>query len=237
MELPKKINPCPIVDSILEFRFTTSLPHDAIFGIVYSAFKSDYPKHESLPILQLPEPVRKSDPNLKFKPYYKLFNDNFVIQIGADVLTISSFPKYLGWHSFQTEINNFYNTIKALSIIDNISRIALRVINFFPKVDIFQHTKIAIAVSENQIISQKTLLNTEFEYDNSIKSMLNISNNAQINQQHGSIIDIDTSCEYNKDLNASSIMDEIELIHMKEKTLFFSLLKDEFLKQYNPEYK
>jgi uncharacterized protein (TIGR04255 family) len=75
MEIPIKISPSPIVDSILELRFTTSLHHDAIFGIVYSAFKADYQKHESLPILQLPEPVRKTDPNLKFKPYYRLLNE------------------------------------------------------------------------------------------------------------------------------------------------------------------
>jgi uncharacterized protein (TIGR04255 family) len=236
MEIPIKISPCPIVDSILELRFTTSLPHDAIFGIVYSAFKADYQKHESLPILQLPEPVRKTDPNLKFKPYYRLLNEKFVIQIGADVLTISSFPQYVGWTSFQTEISNFYNTVKALSIIDNVSRIGLRVINFFPKIDIFQNAKISISVSESPITSQKTLLNTEFEYEHSIKSTLNISNNAQINLQYGSIIDIDTFCEYNKEFDVSHIMKEVDVIHNKEKALFFSLLKNEFLKQLNPEY-
>lgn len=236
MELPKKINPCPIVDSILELRFSTSLPHDAIFGIVYSAFKNEYKKNESLPILQLPEPVRKNDPNLKFKPYYRLLNDKFVIQIGADVLTISSFPQYVGWTSFQTEINSFYNTIKALSIIDNVSRIGLRVINFFPKTDIFQNAKISVSVSENPITSQKTLLNTEFEYEHGIKSTLNISNNAQINLQHGSVIDIDTFCDYNKEFDVASVMKEVDIIHIKEKTLFFSLLKSEFLKQFNPEY-
>lgn len=236
MTLPKKINPCPIVDSILELRFATSFPHDAIFGIVYNAFKSDYPKYESLPILQLPEPVRKTDPNLKFKPYYRLSNDKFVIQIGADVATISSFPEYAGWDTFKVEITNYFNTIKALSIIDNVSRIALRVINFFPNVDIFQQAKIALTISEEPIVSQKTLLTTGFVYDNGINSTLNISNDAMINLAQGSIIDIDTFREYNKVFDVSSIISEIETIHDKEKALFFSLLKDDFLKKFNPEY-
>jgi uncharacterized protein (TIGR04255 family) len=112
----------------------------------------------------------------------------------------------------------------------------LRVINFFPKIDIFQNAKISISVSESPITSQKTLLNTEFEYEHSIKSTLNISNNAQINLQYGSIIDIDTFCEYNKEFDVSHIMKEVDVIHNKEKALFFSLLKNEFLKQLNPEY-
>ncbi len=236
MTLPKKISPCPIVDFVLELRYTTSFPHDAIFGIVYNAFKSDYPKYESLPILQLPEPVRKSDPNLKFKPYYRLSNDKFVIQIGADVAIISSFPEYAGWDVFKVEIINFFNTIKDLSIIDNVSRVALRVINFFPNIDIFQQAKISLTISEEPIISQKTLLTTEFIYDNSINSTLNISNDAMINSVQGSIIDIDTFREYNKSFDVYSIISDIEAIHDKEKALFFSLLKDEFLKNYNPEY-
>jgi uncharacterized protein (TIGR04255 family) len=236
MTLPKKISPCPIVDSILELRFATSFPHDAIFGIVYNAFKSDYPRYESLPILQLPEPVRKADPNLKFKPYYRLSNDKFVIQIGADVATISSFPEYVGWDIFKTEITSFFNTIKALAIIDDVSRIALRVINFFPDVDIFQQAKIALIISEEPIVSQKTLLNTGFVYDHGINSTLNISNDAMINLTQGSIIDIDTFREYNKVFDVYSIISEIEMIHDKEKALFFSLLKDDFLKKFNPEY-
>ena len=65
--------------------------------------------------MQLPEPVRRKDPNLKFKPYYKISNDNYAIQIGADVLTISSFPKYTGWTEFQQEINYFLLKINELS--------------------------------------------------------------------------------------------------------------------------
>ncbi len=236
MKLPKKITPCPIVDSILELRFATGFPHDAVFGIVYNAFKSEYPKYESLPILQLPEPVRKADPNLRFKPYYRLSNDKFVIQIGADVATISSFPEYSGWDVFKQEICSFFKTIKTLSIIDDVSRIGLRVINFFPEADIFQEAKISFAISDEPVVSQKTLFTTEFSFENNIKSTLNISNDAMINSIQGSIIDIDTFCEYNKEFNVSDILTEIELIHNKEKDLFFLLLKDAFLKKFNPEY-
>jgi uncharacterized protein (TIGR04255 family) len=35
--MPIKITPCPIVEAIIEIRFTTMLPSEAIFGIIYNA--------------------------------------------------------------------------------------------------------------------------------------------------------------------------------------------------------
>jgi len=58
MKIPKKIDPCPIVEAIVEIRFDSNLPGDAIFGVIYNQFKEDYPKFTKLPILQLPEAIR-----------------------------------------------------------------------------------------------------------------------------------------------------------------------------------
>ena len=50
-EIPSKIDPCPIKEVAFEIRFTSSIPEDAIFGIVFDQFKEDYEnKAEALPI-------------------------------------------------------------------------------------------------------------------------------------------------------------------------------------------
>lgn len=236
MKLPKKINPCPIIDSLLEFRFNTKYPADAVFGIVYESLKSKYPNFESLPILQLPEPVRRMDPNLRFKPYYKISNEDYVVQIGADILTISSFPKYLGWEAFQSEIREYINTIKDLSIVDMVLRVGLHVINFFPEIDIFTNAKIQISLSDKILDLKNALFRTEFSHDDNIKSTLHISNNALISSTTGSIIDIDSNFDYNQNLNDDVLLEKISKTHSSEKELFFSLIKDEFLQTLNPEY-
>jgi uncharacterized protein (TIGR04255 family) len=69
IQLPKKISPCPITEAIVELRFESDIPNDAVFGIVYQDFKTDYPVLEDLPILQLPESIRKQDKALHYKPY------------------------------------------------------------------------------------------------------------------------------------------------------------------------
>ena len=84
MKLPKKITPCPIVEAIVEVRFESDIPEDAIFGVIYSKFKEEYSDLEKTALLQLPEQIRSKDPSLKFKPYYKLRNENFILQIGPD---------------------------------------------------------------------------------------------------------------------------------------------------------
>ena len=100
VNLPKKIAPCPIVEAILEIRFNSSLPEDAIFGVLYNQFKDEYPKFEQLPILQLPAAVRSQDPNLRYSQHYKTMQDHFVLQVGPRSFSISNVETYVGWETF-----------------------------------------------------------------------------------------------------------------------------------------
>jgi len=99
--------------------------------MIYNVLQVDFPKVENLPILQLPEAVRATDPNFRFKPHYRILNNKFVAQIGSDVLTISSFPKYAGWDEFSKQIFSILDRIKKVGIIDSAIRIGIRYINFF----------------------------------------------------------------------------------------------------------
>ena len=41
IRLPEKINPCPILEAIVEIRFDSKVPHEAIFGIIYAIHTID----------------------------------------------------------------------------------------------------------------------------------------------------------------------------------------------------
>lgn len=79
MRLPLKIDPCPIIDALVEIRFSTTIHPNAVFGLLYNALQTDFSKVENLPILQWPEAVRSSDPSLQFKPHYKISSKEFVV--------------------------------------------------------------------------------------------------------------------------------------------------------------
>lgn len=234
MTLPIRIDPCPIIDALVEIRFSTKIHPNAVFGLFYNALQDDFEKVENLPILQLPETVRSSDPNFQFKPHYRITSKDFVVQIGPEVITISSFPQYVGWISFSDKIFDILSKVEKVSIIKDIQRIGIRYINFFED-DIFKNINLNVNLVDTPIAYKNTVIRTEFEQD-AYKSTLQIANNANNNGRFGSIIDIDTFI-------ASGIEDffrnKEELInngHDKEKELFFSLLKEDFLKTLNPQY-
>ncbi|MBS3769951.1 MAG: TIGR04255 family protein [Bacteroidales bacterium] len=234
MKLPKKINPCPILDALIEIRFSTNINRDAVFGLIYNALHSDFEKVDKLPIMQLPDQVRDSDPSLKFKPHYRLSNENIVVQVGPDVITISSYPKYTGWNSFSSKIYDILEKVQNIGIIDSIIRIGIRYINFFEQ-NIFDDINLKVTLSENTIDYKNTVIRTEISQDN-YKSTLQIANNANHNNKSGSVIDIDTFMDNNIDDFFHRKKEIIDNGHEKEKELFFSLLKEEFLNTLNPEY-
>jgi uncharacterized protein (TIGR04255 family) len=237
--LPKKIDPCPILQAIVELRFDSEFPHDAIFGIIYKEFKDDYPKVEELPILQLPEAVRSRDQNLRYKPFYKLSKDKtFLFQVGARVISLISLKPYAGWEKFFEKLHDILKRMDNLKILNFYSRIGIRYINGFD-CNIFEKTNLSLNMKGQSLTDCNTSINSEI-LTGKFTSTLRVANNAQvttaaaaIEASIGSIVDIDTYVENPKEDTASLI----ETGHIEEKKLFFSLLKSEFIEQeLNPEY-
>lgn len=234
MRLPKKITPCPLVESIFELRFESQIPADAIFGIVYSQFKEDYPKVEPLPIQQLPEQIRTNDPNLMFSPHYKLLGENFLIQVGPKVFSVVHAQEYKGWDFFFAEIKRSVEKFQKTEIASEITRAGLRYINVFKDMDVFSRSTINLSIGERNLESCSKSITADIS-SGSFTNTLRMANNAEINIQgdvfNGSVIDIDTYI-----VNPQEIINEAEKAHIEEKNIFFSLLKDDFISDLNPDY-
>lgn len=238
MGIPKKINPCPIIEAIVEIRFNSEMPSDAIFGVIYSEFKQEYPKFENLPILQLPETVRMKDLNLRFQPHYKLIHDNYILQIGPNVLSMVNLNEYVGWDDFAAKIKKTITRVHKLGVIKNFIRFGIRYINFF-ELDIYENINLEILLSNNtfnseQLTFRSTVKSGKFHIN------LQILNNGNISVKKiakvGSIIDIDTYIQDEPIISFKNIAKLLEEGHSEEKALFFNLLKNDFLKKFNPEY-
>jgi len=236
-KLPKKITPCHIKDAIIELRFETSMPPDAIFGVIYQEIKDDFPKMEKLPITQLPEQMRK-DINLIYKAYYKLTNKNLVLRVGPQMVAVSNIEEYVGWNNFSKKFYKCYAKIEKLKIIDKIVRIGMRYIDFY-EFDIFGKINLNINKENQPLQSNDIFIRTLLERGK-YKQTLHISNNAEmqlkLGLKKGSVIDIDTCIENGNDNFKNNIKKLIEEEHVAQKELFFSLLKPEFLQELNPEY-
>lgn len=241
---PNKIKNCPLVDALIEIRFSTNVDKNAVFGLIYSQLADKFGNVQSLPINNIPEPIRLSDPNLLYAPYYKandICNNNIILQIGPRVITISSSPTYIGWNTFSEYATSIVRKIQNASLSINIERIGLRYINFFANTDIFdKKTKISINLDGEEIQYNQTLLKTEI-YNNQYKSIVQLINGgvARIinpqQQQIGSVLDIDT---YRVDNLQNAITDFSKIIneaHDEEKRIFVKILSENFLNQLGAE--
>lgn len=237
MKIPKKINPCPIIEAIVEIRFESEMP-DAVFGVLYNEFKSEYKVIDKLPILQLPEIVRTRDPNLRFQPHYKLIHDDFILQIGPGVLSIANVNEYVGWDKFSSKIMDTFSRVEKLTLVGKTTRLGIRYINFF-ELDIYENINLKFFLSEQPFVANQITFRSTLATGNFLTN-LHILNNGNITKKKisksGSLIDIDTYIQEEKEIVFSSIEPFLEEGHLEEKKLFFKLLKDDFLQKFNPEY-
>ncbi len=234
-KVPKKISPCPITEAVVELRFESKLPPEVIPGVVFSPLKSMFPKIEALPVMQLPPVIRDNDPNLKFSPQYKLSNNDFIFQIGPRCLSIVCPKDYKGWTRFSEQIDKVFDVVKGLGIIDKPIRVGVRYISFFENSDIFQNLKLTMNLADNSLIGSQNIVRSEFDYQN-FKCVVQIANSATLNgKTKGSSVDIDIITDKGTTI-LSDFKGIVSAAHELEKKLFFSIVKPEFLKQFNPEY-
>jgi uncharacterized protein (TIGR04255 family) len=238
-KLPKKISPCPIIEAILEIRYTPNIPKNAVFGVFYSLLADDKFTTKNLPILQLPEEIRSNDTALIYSPHYEMQKDDFIIKIGPNVLNFSITQHYPGWDHFVKDIFKVLRKIEETNLVLKYNRLGIRYINFF-EIDIFEKLQITIELLEKKLDSEKITLQTE-KYNNGILSKLKIANNSRLNVANeirkGSIIDIDCLNKISNDDKFQDNYEEIiNSVHLAEKATFFKLLKKEFLSDLNPEY-
>ncbi len=240
MQLPRRINPDPIVDSTVEIRFDSLIDRNAVFGVLYYALRDDFPTVEPLPILQMPEVIRESDPLFAHRPQYRLLNDKYQIQIGSNVLTIGILSAYPGWAVFSSDIQAIYEKLSPLGVIGTIRRLGIRYISFFEG-NIFDNLRLQLTVPGYETGGFSTTCRFELPSGLFINT-LSLANNTTLQRVNneklltGSIIDIDTSLVGDITDFFDQMPDLIDQAHTAEKKLFYSLLTDSFLVTLNPEY-
>lgn len=235
--LPKKISPCSIKEAIFEIRFHSSLPDDAIFGIIFNSVKDQYPsKPISLPILQIPQEIRQQDPNLKYAPHYKLQNEFFHLQIGPKTVSLINVNEYKGWDEFQPKIISLFKQLQNLNLFEDILRIGLRYMNVYPNEDIIKTAGMEVKLPNSPLDSNNINITALIE-NSPLLSNMRVVSGAQITTndqtENGSLIDIDT---YTMNVGAIQFEDLLTSIHEEEKRIFFDILGEKYLQQLTVEH-
>lgn len=234
--IPKKIEPSSIIQSLIEIRFEPNIPLNAVFGSVYSILAPDYDNCKELPINQMPEQVRNTNPHFIHQPCNVLSKGDFNLQIGPRVL-ILSVEIYPGWELFSKEILNIIDLLKEKNLFNSFVRVGLRYIDFFNE-NVFTISKLGVHLDQCNVGNEQTFVRVNTT-ENDYGCILQIGNNLKILknglEQVGSIIDLDVSFSEEK-MRQLDFANDLNVAHDICKRFFFGLLAPSFISSKKPVY-
>ena len=155
-----------------------------------------------MPILQIPDQIRSKDPNLIYKPHYKLIKENFIVQVGPRIFSLVNVKEYSGWEKFSQEIKEVFKLLSKLHVIKEIKRLGLRYINLFENSNIYEKSNLKLALKDEAIVEYPINLTTRIPSNEFVNQlvMVNYANVIVDNVSYaGSLIDIDTNLEDDDD--------------------------------------
>jgi uncharacterized protein (TIGR04255 family) len=241
VRLPVKISPCPLVETITEIRFEPSVPAQAVFGLVYRALQKSFPQVVTLPQGALPEAVFEQNPALKYQAHYRLDSQEFSLMVGPRSLAVGTRGEYPGWNTVFPKFAETLSEGLATGVARRVERFGLRFINFFEE-DVFPNLHLSFSFRNAPVVGGETFFKTVLDLGE-VKAALQVGKDLMLNvpfkpTRIGSIIDIDC---FMASLPSGNFLDEevsrfLDIAHQREKETFFSLLREEFLQRFNPQY-
>lgn len=237
MSLPKLIDPCPIQEVTAAVLFDSVVPPEAILGVVYQAVGKEFGTVEALPFGLMPNNVRDADPNLRIQPTHKLSSKEYSVFLGPHVVAVTKSGTYPGWNTFFPTAMKTLNAIGETHIIGGVNRFDLRYVTFFDG-DVLSRLTLDISIAGEPAVGKQTALKTLIS-GTTCSSLLHIANGAALRgdmKKLGTVIDIDSFQEVSSLFAADGLAHFLNGAHVAEKTLFFKLLKEDFLKTLNPRY-
>jgi len=242
--LPVSLDRSPLLESIFEIRFETSIPSagDLLPGILFLKLKESYPNIEALPISNVPRSIREQDPALVFQPSHRLIGNNMIVQIGDRVLSISA-QNYPGWEAFKSAIIQLLDVAFETGFIDKLCRYSFRYVNLLPKIEGSPEMSLLnldIAVSGSPPLERGLQLRFEQD-DNDYTTIIQIALQSSLQQPDmnsvfGVLVDVDTLMSNPSPDFLSSISRHLDPCHAALKTAFFSIISDLALQNMHPVY-
>lgn len=237
--LPVKIDPCPIVEAILELRFITSESWRTLPGLLFAHIRDRYPEQRDLPLARLDEEIRRLDPAFTYQPLVQFLGRDFLIQFGSRVVSLVTKPnQYPGWTAVEEEMTWLLTQLKRIGFITEGERLGVRYINFF-SFDIFDKLLLDVTTGDKRLTGGELSIATVLRRS-PLTVRLQVANSAILgtgnDAKHGSVLDLDV---WLGSLDFEVFQNELVRFreaHDFEKQIFFGLLRPDFLTTLNPVY-
>ena len=129
MRLPKTLDREPLVDALFEVRLREASPlADILPGILFQ----DYGNNAivtRLPVAEIPQDMRASDPSLHYAPLVRIELDKYVISVGDRSVIINCKMPYPKWERFNIAILDLVDRVSKLNLTVHVERFSLKYVN------------------------------------------------------------------------------------------------------------
>jgi len=236
----KKLN--TIEECVLDVNFETDAILESFFSPI--SLVDNFSEILKLPLSQIPESVRKSDPNLKYQPIYEIrskTDTEYKILLGTNSIGISlnNTGEYSSWsESFFPEAKRLFSEIFKSNKIIKIERIGLRYIDFIIDSNIFKDEKIVVKIDKEDAEDKKMFLRIEGDIDG-VSYIKTLSNHIKYKEDKnkGSIVDIVTFIDkkgeiINDDFNKDRFFEELNSLHLVHTKKFKEVINDKSIREY-----
>jgi uncharacterized protein (TIGR04255 family) len=245
MVLPSKLGIEPLLEAVVEIRFTTTLPASTLLpGMLFSSL-SGQKSIERLPQAEIPAPIRHGNPDLKYSPLFRVNWDRFLIAVGDYSLSVSCKLPYPGWGAFKAVTLEVLNVFTSAGFAQSIERCSYKSTDVIEK----KHgspkdvMRLVLDVGAIDLTEKPFHIRSEVR-DEKVLHIVQVASDAAVTltdgtERMGMLIDTDTICDLHHmgiDEFKLKISDYLQLVHDKNKEMFFSYLKEEFLKKLEPVY-
>lgn len=246
IELPKIIHPHNLKETVVEVKYESDLPFEVLVGIFFNAFDDSY-HYTNRPLKQQniasPNSVQGGI-NIQLGVSSIFYNDIITLLIQPNSFVFNVVEKYPGWEIYIDELKKALSVLVSTNHIKQFTRVGLRYISEYEEKDLKDCIKYSFSFGLPNIQSETSAFRGHFDYKNK-KVILNLNNQLPVNKSDNphnleiiklSTIDVDVLDENIKVNDLEQLYYIIESNHQIEKEIFFSMIKDEFLKSLKPEY-
>jgi len=234
IDIPSKLKDDPITEVVCELHFEAGQIPEVVIGRLLDVQRwRDY-KKVRLPFSDVPEPIRRMDPNLKFSPLFELKTPDGarIVRIGGTSLSYHILQQYCGWSTFKEELEHVIRELFEKIEGINVTRIGFRYINALTEERHYIRDAHALSVKlhvAEQPLKGPVNLNYLSDSSNDHKTLTRIASPDFVtgNFPPDTVVVVDVDVFTNKTFSSSSLDEVLSWIndaHEYEKQAFFTLL-------------
>ena len=248
MQVPKKITPDCLKDTIVEIRFSVNIPRELMSGYVFTVLSplgfSFVPGQVSPGSFGFNISLGQNQQvgfDVGNVPGFFL-RDKVRIQLLDDVIVFNCLEdNYIGWDLYIQTIKEVITVLRSKELIKLFNRVSVRYISEFKNIVIFKNIKGTINIENTGLKLDNSFIRLADESQN-IKTFVVITNRGKRVAAHtrdiieASLVDINVFENFNPTSDIGMLTERLDVVHSKQKEVFFGLISESFLTTLNPEY-